>query len=510
MFLSLGLADVLGHPASSTSTLLDDQSNLNSNAPEERHMSVPVPPTARVTPACLYRQPNAYILSVTILVAFLHTRHHVSFRACALILLVLNLLLRAVPGEILGKEKLPGSLQTVFSPFEHLRSVQDLSFKCQLKEGPPPARQKPGSTASQTPPSKPNPPKPNTRTAASTASLLLNKTRDELLNPSDIPWDSIDTARRFIPAENGRSISLPYLEDIAMILLRIGADASSVVTKNACRAVAMLLERWKRDEIIEDLADDVKKLLEHFSSVREDLETAAEMLARTVEQQRAEMSTLTARVEEDLSQLIQQAAADIPAPATPPAPTSPPSSDTPRPNRPTPRPNTRTFLDPDDPTTWVTHDDVSSEFATRRGPPTWQSAQAMRQPRGPGPAPEIAAHHKANFTRQHRRPATQETRVDNIATTTDDDKVTDTAANDDNASATTEIFAGRKSLSHRVNRGKINMEVTLSDLHADPPPAELDADTLSQRALSDDADERDIMDGPGLELPQGVDDHHVI
>ncbi|KAK7007116.1 hypothetical protein R3P38DRAFT_3212769 [Favolaschia claudopus] len=167
-----------------------------------------------------------------------------------------------------------------------------------------------------------NPPKPNTRTAASTASLLLNRTRDELLRPSDIPWDNTDTSdvirhlasKGFIPAENGRSISLPYLEDIAMILLRIGADASSVVTKNACRAVARLLEWWKRDEIIEDLADDVKKLLgtsaelkEHFSSVREDLETAAGMLARTVEQQRAEMSTLTARVEEDLSQLTQQA-----------------------------------------------------------------------------------------------------------------------------------------------------------------------------------------------------------
>ncbi|KAK6969644.1 hypothetical protein R3P38DRAFT_2814125 [Favolaschia claudopus] len=452
----LGFGRRAGAPASSTSTLVG--AGADNRTPD---VTVPVPPTARVTPAVSDRQPNAYILSVTILVAFLHTRHHVSFRACALILLVLNLLLRAVPGEILGKEKLPGSLQTVFSR---------LSISDRFKIYP-------------TPPSKPNPPKPNTRTAASTASLLLNKTRDELLNPSDIPWDSIDTAdvirhlasKGFIPAENGRSISLPYLEDIAMILLRIGADASSVVTKNACRAVAMLLERWKRDEIIEDLADDVKKLLAKHPH---EGHGAADRLCPVFQNK------------------FQAANPEAKYPY---------------------------FLDPDDPTTWVTHDDVSSEFATRRGPPTWQSAQAMRQPRGPGPAPEIAAHHKANFTRQHRRPATQvsiqdymrpstrlETRVDNIATTTDDDKVTDTAANDDNASATTEDLRREKVLSHRVNRGKINMEVTLSDLHADPPPAELDADTLSQRALSDDADERDIMDGPGLELPQGVDDHHVI
>ncbi|KAK6977132.1 hypothetical protein R3P38DRAFT_3218108 [Favolaschia claudopus] len=140
----LGFGRRAGAPASSTSTLLDDQSNLNSNAPEESvgagadnrtpDVTVPVPPTARVTPAVSDRQPNAYILSVTILVAFLHTRHHVSFRACALILLVLNLLLRAVPGEILGKEKLPGSLQTVFSRLSisdrfKIYPVRDLSWQ---------------------------------------------------------------------------------------------------------------------------------------------------------------------------------------------------------------------------------------------------------------------------------------------------------------------------------------------------------------------------------------------
>ncbi|KAK7048753.1 hypothetical protein R3P38DRAFT_2389630, partial [Favolaschia claudopus] len=57
---------------------------------------------------------NPYILSITLLVAFLHTRYHVSFRACALILLVLRLLFAAIPGNILGADSFPRQLSTVF------------------------------------------------------------------------------------------------------------------------------------------------------------------------------------------------------------------------------------------------------------------------------------------------------------------------------------------------------------------------------------------------------------
>ncbi|KAK6984574.1 hypothetical protein R3P38DRAFT_2413771, partial [Favolaschia claudopus] len=55
-----------------------------------------------------------YILSITLLVAFLHTRSHVSFRACALVLLALRLLFAAIPGNILGADSFPRQLSTVF------------------------------------------------------------------------------------------------------------------------------------------------------------------------------------------------------------------------------------------------------------------------------------------------------------------------------------------------------------------------------------------------------------
>ncbi|KAJ7725794.1 hypothetical protein B0H16DRAFT_1429796 [Mycena metata] len=61
------------------------------------------------------RRQNSYILCVSLLVAFLHTRHHVSFRACAVILMTLNIVFSAMPGNLLGGDTLPRSLTTVFA-----------------------------------------------------------------------------------------------------------------------------------------------------------------------------------------------------------------------------------------------------------------------------------------------------------------------------------------------------------------------------------------------------------
>jgi hypothetical protein len=58
---------------------------------------------------------NPYVLCATLLVAFLHTRHRVSFRAYSLILIALGLIFSTLPGITLGGDKLPRHLRMVFS-----------------------------------------------------------------------------------------------------------------------------------------------------------------------------------------------------------------------------------------------------------------------------------------------------------------------------------------------------------------------------------------------------------
>lgn len=59
--------------------------------------------------------PNWCVRGIIYLVAFLHTRHHVTFRACALILSCLNLVLGALPVKLLGNSRMPLTLKTLFA-----------------------------------------------------------------------------------------------------------------------------------------------------------------------------------------------------------------------------------------------------------------------------------------------------------------------------------------------------------------------------------------------------------
>jgi hypothetical protein len=59
-----------------------------------------------------------YVLCASLLVIFLHAKHHLSFRACSIILIALGLLLSALPGDILGGAKLPRTLTTAFARFD--------------------------------------------------------------------------------------------------------------------------------------------------------------------------------------------------------------------------------------------------------------------------------------------------------------------------------------------------------------------------------------------------------
>ncbi|KAJ6628380.1 hypothetical protein B0H10DRAFT_2271548 [Mycena sp. CBHHK59/15] len=59
-----------------------------------------------------------YIRCLILLVAFLHTKHHTSFRACALILLALNFIFATIPGNLLGSQEIPRTLTTIFARLE--------------------------------------------------------------------------------------------------------------------------------------------------------------------------------------------------------------------------------------------------------------------------------------------------------------------------------------------------------------------------------------------------------
>ncbi|KAJ6459308.1 hypothetical protein C8R45DRAFT_1109631 [Mycena sanguinolenta] len=60
-----------------------------------------------------------YVRCLIVLVAFLHTKHHTSFRASALILLALNFILDTLPGNLLDVER----STRVTSHLSHLRAL---------------------------------------------------------------------------------------------------------------------------------------------------------------------------------------------------------------------------------------------------------------------------------------------------------------------------------------------------------------------------------------------------
>jgi hypothetical protein len=60
--------------------------------------------------------PHWYVRGAVYLVAFLHTRHHVTFRACTLILKCLEHVFTSLPGNLLrGTADMPTTLHTVFA-----------------------------------------------------------------------------------------------------------------------------------------------------------------------------------------------------------------------------------------------------------------------------------------------------------------------------------------------------------------------------------------------------------
>jgi hypothetical protein len=113
--------------------------------------------------------------------------------------------------------------------------------------------------------------------------------------------------------------SFDTLDNIVLVLMRIAAEANSVVTADACRAVAILLELWSVDDELQNISDGVKKILEWTTTAASpytgddnqttagtttDLHSAAEILTQTVEQQCKDIWTLTERLEKEVTAVV--------------------------------------------------------------------------------------------------------------------------------------------------------------------------------------------------------------
>ncbi|KAJ7907260.1 hypothetical protein B0H13DRAFT_1879768 [Mycena leptocephala] len=172
-----------------------------------------------------------------------------------------------------------------------------------------------------------------TRLTKSQGSWHLHKTKEELYKESELDWMNTSAvevikhlyAKRFT---HDAETSIQTSDDLGMVLLRIAATADSVVVGDACRAVALLLGAWKQDDVLEDIAANVQKLLDASkessldpfepvstnASVVSDLRTAAEMLTHTVEEQCRDINTLTQQLEEDLTGIVERAKSAVPTP----------------------------------------------------------------------------------------------------------------------------------------------------------------------------------------------------
>ncbi|KAJ7236515.1 hypothetical protein C8J57DRAFT_1530067 [Mycena rebaudengoi] len=90
-----------GHPADPASSPPPGRSTVETSGPDR---------------ATSHRNP--YLLCVALLITFLHTRHHVSFSACSIILLALSMIFSALLSNTLGGETFPRTLTTIFSRFD--------------------------------------------------------------------------------------------------------------------------------------------------------------------------------------------------------------------------------------------------------------------------------------------------------------------------------------------------------------------------------------------------------
>ncbi|KAJ7668117.1 hypothetical protein B0H17DRAFT_1142582 [Mycena rosella] len=144
-----------------------------------------------------------------------------------------------------------------------------------------------------------------------------NKTRAELLEGCDLDWSNMtrEDAQKHLYAKGF------VTEELALAMYTIAADVQpkSVVTANACRAVAVLLERRRMEGVIDGMAADMlalRRLVEsgargtapsaEASALAEEMRSAATVLTKTVEEQCGTLETLTERLGESITGLTER------------------------------------------------------------------------------------------------------------------------------------------------------------------------------------------------------------
>jgi hypothetical protein len=172
-------------------------------------------------------------------------------------------------------------------------------------------------------------------TPDATAHAHVGKTKAELLKTGGYDWKAggVGGARAYLIQKAYVSEDCEdelTLESLSLVLLRAVASKDvSAMAADAIRAVAFLLEE-RNPEFMADMASamnalttDVQKILAYAEervggreprdesgeneTSAEELRRAAEMLTRTVEEQREELSTLTERLETGLASVLERA-----------------------------------------------------------------------------------------------------------------------------------------------------------------------------------------------------------
>ncbi|KAJ7811475.1 hypothetical protein B0H14DRAFT_2859969 [Mycena olivaceomarginata] len=122
------------HHAQQTRTVahlpFSEESNEPSSAPSARNYAPGEPETRSAQSGSVALQtltqptardslhPNWFIRCIIYMAAFLHTKHHVTFRACALILVCLAFIFSSVAGNLVGTVGMPRTLKTVFAKLD--------------------------------------------------------------------------------------------------------------------------------------------------------------------------------------------------------------------------------------------------------------------------------------------------------------------------------------------------------------------------------------------------------
>ncbi|KAJ6533082.1 hypothetical protein B0H19DRAFT_1081293 [Mycena capillaripes] len=161
---------------------------------------------------------------------------------------------------------------------------------------------------------------------AQTRNAHTQKTRDQLYKGNGPDWGKATpaSAREYLVQKDfvsGDCDPTPSLATLALVLLRVADTAAqTAIAADALRAVVLLLEKGRINAVMESIAEDVEWLVVMVETLpransmepegadegmSRELRSAAEMLTRTVEEQCDNISRLTSRLEDEVTEIVQ-------------------------------------------------------------------------------------------------------------------------------------------------------------------------------------------------------------